>query len=137
MTTRAATDLLGEQASVFEPDRVPVEPVGRNPAGQPLRLAGGDAVQRGPQGLTEPHQSVDLSGGGQHDRGVRARTAAGLEQAVFCGGLKDPVQELDTCVSRDQPVRAVSSGTPSIFLACNDTDTLPKHNVGLHDHNGS
>lgn len=33
--------------------------------------------------------------------------------------------------------RAVSSGTPSIFLACSDTDTLPKHNVGLHDHNGS
>jgi hypothetical protein len=33
--------------------------------------------------------------------------------------------------------RAVSSGTPSIFLTCNDTDTLPKHNVGLHDHNGS
>lgn len=22
-------------------------------------------------------------------------------------------------------------------LACNDTDTLPRHNVGLHDHNGS
>lgn len=33
--------------------------------------------------------------------------------------------------------RAVSSGTPSICLACNDTDTLPKHNVGLHSHNGS
>lgn len=31
--------------------------------------------------------------------------------------------------------RAVSSGTPSTFLACNDT--LPKHNVGLHDHKGS
>ncbi|GAP50060.1 chromosome undetermined scaffold_50, whole genome shotgun sequence [Streptomyces azureus] len=33
--------------------------------------------------------------------------------------------------------RPVSSGTPSIFLTCNDTDTLPEHNVGLHDHNGS
>ncbi|MDQ1020509.1 hypothetical protein QFZ43_007058 [Streptomyces afghaniensis] len=33
--------------------------------------------------------------------------------------------------------RAVSSGTPPIFLACSDSDTLPRHNVGLHDHNGS
>lgn len=67
------------QAGVFEPDRVPVEPLRRNPVRQPLRLAGGHAVQRGSQSLTEPYQSVDLPRGGQHDCGVRACTATGLE----------------------------------------------------------
>lgn len=37
----------------------------------------------------------------------------------------------------DRATRAVSLGTPSIFLACSDTYTLPRHNIGLHDHNGS
>ncbi len=92
------------QAGVLEPDRIPAEPVGRNPAGQPLRLAGSHAVQRGPQGLTEPHQPIDLPGRGQDDRRVRASTPARLEQAALRGGPKDPVQELDPNASRDQPV---------------------------------
>ncbi|WP_060904692.1 hypothetical protein [Streptomyces scabiei] len=34
--------------------------------------------------------------------------------------------------------RDVDSGTPSICLARNDTDTLPEHkSVGLHDHKES
>ena len=91
------------QAAVFDAAAIPLMPIFRRHAAQPVRLQAGDFVEGGAQGLADEFQAAQRPHGGQHMGRIRPLPSLRFHQSQFAALAEKPLQQLHFGPARDEP----------------------------------